>query len=61
MVSLYFCVLFFRITMVHRFEIDGEITRQYRRFNVVGTQITMHLLPPSDDDDTDPVGHFQPV
>jgi hypothetical protein len=38
------------------FTIDGEINRQYRRFNTVGTQLTIRLLPPSDD--TDPVTHF---
>ena len=24
----------------------------------MGTQLTVHLLPPSDEDDTDPVSHF---
>jgi hypothetical protein len=38
------------------FTIDGEINRQYRRFNTVGTQLTIRLLPPSDV--TDPVTHF---
>jgi hypothetical protein len=38
------------------FTIDGEINRQYRRFNTVGTQLTIRLLPPSDA--TDPVTHF---
>jgi hypothetical protein len=38
------------------FTIDGEINRQYRRFNTVGTQLTIRLLPPSDA--TDPVAHF---
>jgi hypothetical protein len=41
-----------------RFTIDGEITRQYRRFNAVGTQITVSLLPPSDRDDTNPISLF---
>jgi hypothetical protein len=36
--------------------IDGEIKRQYRRFNTVGTQLTVRLLPPSDA--IDPVTHF---
>jgi glycyl-tRNA synthetase (class II) len=27
--------------MERRFEIEGEITRQYRRFNAVGTQLTV--------------------
>jgi hypothetical protein len=38
------------------FTIDDEINRQYRRFNTMGTQLTVRLLPPSDD--TDPVTHF---
>jgi len=42
--------------MAHRFEIDGIITRQCRRFNAVGTQITVRLLPPSNN--VDPVTHF---
>jgi len=42
--------------MARRFEIDGPITRQYRRFNAVGTQITVRLLPPSSN--VDPVTHF---
>ena len=45
--------------MARRFEIDGEITRQYRRLNAMGTQLTMRLLPPAEDeDDVDPVSHF---
>jgi len=42
--------------MARRFEIDGTITRQCRRFNAVGTQITVRLLPPSNNVDT--VNHF---
>jgi hypothetical protein len=42
--------------MACRFVIDDIIRRQYRRFNVVGTQFTARLLPPSDN--SDPVGHF---
>ena len=42
--------------MTRRFEMDGKITRKYRRFNAVGTQLTMRLLPPSDDRDS--VSHF---
>ena len=57
-ISRKFCFLknlfFFR--MARRFEIDGPITRQYRRFNAVGTQITVRLLPPSSN--VDPVTHF---
>jgi len=39
-----------------RFEIDGTITRHYRRFNAVGTQITVRLLSPSTN--VDPVTPF---
>jgi hypothetical protein len=31
-----------------RFTIEEEITRLYRRFNAVGTQLTVRLLPPVD-------------
>ena len=43
--------------MARRFEIEGEINRQYRRFNATETQLTVRLLPPSDDT-ADPVSHF---
>ena len=36
--------------MDRRFTIVDEITRQYRRFDAVGTQLTMLLLPPSDEE-----------
>ena len=42
--------------MDRRFTIDDEISRQYRRFGAVGTQLTVRLLPPSDDDV--PVNHY---
>jgi len=42
--------------MARIFEIDGTITRQYRGFNAVGTQIAVRLLPPSNN--VDPVNHF---
>jgi len=42
--------------MARRFEIDGTVTRQYRRFNAVGPQIAVRLLPPSSN--VDPVTHF---
>ena len=29
-----------------KFTIDGKITRQYRRFNTVGTELTIRLLTP---------------
>ena len=39
-----------------RFKIEGEITRQYRRFNATGTQLTVRLLPPPDEEN--PVSYF---
>ena len=38
-----------------RFTIDGEIRRQYRRFNTTGTERTVHLLPPLDDNNPMPI------
>jgi len=35
--------------MHRKFTIVDEITRQYRRFNTVGTQLTVRLLPPPSD------------
>jgi len=32
--------------MARRFEIDDTITRHYRRYNAVGKQLTLRLLPP---------------
>jgi hypothetical protein len=46
----------YRNTITKRFSIDGEITRQYKRFNTTGTQLTLRLSAPSDDDD--PISHF---
>jgi len=34
-----------------RFTIDGEINREYRRFNAEGTQLTVRLLPPYEGED----------
>ena len=42
--------------MARRFEIYGTITRQYSRFNAVGSQVTVHLFLPSNN--VDPVNHF---
>ena len=42
-----------------RFTIDSETNRQYRRFNTVGTEFTVRLLPPALGDDSDAVTHFQ--
>ena len=30
---------------VPKFTIDGKITRQYRRFNAVGTELTVRIFP----------------
>ena len=37
--------------MDRRFEIEGEITRHYRRFNATGTQLIVRFLPPPEDSD----------
>ena len=42
--------------MDRRFKIEGEITRQYRRFNAVGTQLTMRMQPHPDEEN--PVSCF---
>jgi len=42
--------------MARRFEIDVTIRRQHIRYNAVGLQLTVRLLPPADN--SDPVGHF---
>jgi len=42
--------------MARRFEIADRITKQYRRYNAVGRQFTVRLLPPSDNSDS--VTHF---
>ena len=39
-----------------KFKIEGEITRQYRRFNATGTQLTVRLLPPFHEEN--PVSYF---
>jgi hypothetical protein len=41
--------------MDQKFTIIDEITREYRRFNTMGRQLTVRLSPP---DDRDPVSHF---
>jgi len=42
--------------MARRFEIMDTNTRQYRRYNAVGRQLTVCLIPPSDN--ANPVAHF---
>jgi len=44
---------------VPKFTIDGEITGQYRRFNAVGTELPVRLLPPARGEDSNTVTHFQ--
>ena len=44
---------------VTKFTVDGEIYREYRRFNAVGTELIVRLLPPALGDDSDAVTHFQ--
>jgi hypothetical protein len=42
--------------MARRFEIEDTITRRYSRFNAMGTQLVVRLLPPSNA--REPVSHF---
>ena len=42
---------------VTRFVIVREINRQYRRFNTLGTQLTVRLNPPTSPD-IDTIEHF---
>jgi hypothetical protein len=45
--------------MSRKFEILDVKTREYKRFNAVGTQLTVRLNPPSKDDTPpDPITHF---
>ena len=53
-----FSFIYFRITMEQKFTIIDEITREYRRFNTRGTQLTVRLLPPVEGDQRDSVSHF---
>ena len=46
--------------VVPRFTIDSETNRQYRRFNAVGTELIVRLLPPAVGDDSDAITHFLP-
>jgi len=41
-----------------RFTIEEEQTRQYRRFNALGTQLTVRLLHPPEGEDPNPIPHF---
>jgi hypothetical protein len=46
------------MTMERKFSIIDEITKEYRRFNTVGTHLTVLLLPPPEGDEIDPVSYF---
>jgi hypothetical protein len=35
-----------------------EINRRYSRFNAVGRQLTVRILPPRDGGDSNPISHF---
>jgi len=50
------CINFREKIKARGFEIDDTFRRQYRRYNSVGTQLTVRLLTPADN--SDPVGHF---
>jgi len=41
-----------------KFTIEEEQTRQYRRFNARGTQLTVRLLHPPEGEDPNPMSHF---
>jgi len=41
-----------------RFTVEEEQTRLYRRFSAQGTQLTVHLLPPPEGQDSNPMSHF---
>jgi hypothetical protein len=42
--------------VTHRYTVVANINREYRRFNAMGTQLTVLLSPPPDD--SDPVSHL---
>jgi len=44
--------------MDRTFTIIDEITREYRSFNTVGTQLNVRLLPPLQGEERDPVSYF---
>jgi hypothetical protein len=43
---------------VPRYTVDGEINRQYERFNAVGRQLRVRLLPPYEGEDSNPMSNF---
>jgi hypothetical protein len=44
--------------MSELFTVEDESNRQYRRFNAVGTQLTVRLASSCEEDGTDAVTHF---
>jgi hypothetical protein len=40
------------------FAVIDQITREYKYFNTVETQLTLPLLPAPEGDERDPVSHF---
>ena len=50
------CIFCRKKNLACRFVILDRNTRQYRRYNAVGKQITARLITPSDN--SDPVTHF---
>ena len=44
--------------MAHRYEIEETITQWDSWFDGMGTQLTVRLLPPSQNDARDPISHF---
>jgi len=44
--------------MDHKCTITEQITREYRRFNTVGNQLTVRHLPPSEENEIDFISYF---
>jgi hypothetical protein len=44
--------------MSELFTVENEINIQYRHFNAEGTQLTLRLAAPPEEDGTDPATHF---
>jgi hypothetical protein len=45
--------------IVIRFTLDSETERRHDRFNAVGTELTVRLLPPTVGGNSDAITHFQ--
>jgi hypothetical protein len=50
-------IFIFRKTMNQLLTVEDESNRDYRRFNMVGTELTVRLAPPHEQDGIDPVAH----